>query len=72
MNIEKLKRVLVSTATGQQIPITQLADIRMALGSRHDSERERSFIGFNVYVDMADATSEAYVADAKKDRSQGT
>ena len=40
-NVEALERVLVSTPSGAQIPMAQLADIRMVEGPWNDSRRKR-------------------------------
>ncbi|MFA7255700.1 MAG: efflux RND transporter permease subunit [Candidatus Omnitrophota bacterium] len=64
-DIEKLKRVLVATASGQQIPIVQLADIRIVSGPAMIRNENGLLAGY-VYVDMAGRDIGSYVDDAKK------
>ena len=64
-DIEKLKRVLVSTAAGQQIPIIELADIKKVSGPAMIRNENGLLAGY-VYVDMAGRDIESYVDEAKK------
>ena len=64
-DIEKLKRVLVPTMSGQQIPITQLADIRMVNGPAMIRNENGLLAGY-VYVDMAGRDIGTYVNEAKQ------
>ncbi|HLD56116.1 MAG TPA: efflux RND transporter permease subunit, partial [Candidatus Omnitrophota bacterium] len=64
-DIEKLKRVLVPTMSGQQIPITQLADIRLVSGPAMIRNENGLLAGY-VYVDMAGRDIGTYVEEAKK------
>ncbi|MFA7000718.1 MAG: efflux RND transporter permease subunit [Candidatus Omnitrophota bacterium] len=64
-DIEKLRRVLVPTSSGQQIPITQLADIRLASGPSMIRDENGMVAGY-VYVDMAGRDIGSYVQEAKK------
>ncbi|MBI4372384.1 MAG: efflux RND transporter permease subunit, partial [Candidatus Omnitrophica bacterium] len=64
-DIEKLKRVLVPTMMGQQIPITQLADIRLVSGPAMIRNENGLLAGY-VYVDMAGRDIGTYVAEAKR------
>ncbi len=64
-DIEKLKRVLVPTATGQQIPIAQLADIKKVSGPAMIRNENGLLAGY-VYVDMTGRDIGSYVDDAKK------
>lgn len=64
-DIEKLKRVLVTTMDGKHIPLAQLADIRFRLGPSMIRDENGLLSGY-VYVDMAGRDVGSYVADAKK------
>ncbi len=64
-DIEKLKRVLVPTMSGMQIPLAQLADIKMGLGPAMIRNENGMLSGY-VYVDVADRDIGSYVRDAKK------
>ncbi len=64
-DIEKLKRVLVSTMGGQQIPLVQLADIRLVSGPSMIRNENGLLAGY-VYVDMAGRDIGGYVAEAKR------
>ncbi len=64
-DVEKLKRVMVATATGQQIPIAELADIRKVSGPAMIRNENGLLAGY-VYVDMAGRDIGSYVAEAKK------
>jgi len=64
-DIEKLKRILIATPGGQQIPITQVADIRLSVGPpeiKSENARPNAW----VYVDIADVDVGTYVANAQK------
>ncbi|MDX1411047.1 MAG: efflux RND transporter permease subunit, partial [Nitrospirales bacterium] len=60
-----LKRVLVSTPEGQQIPITQLADIRLITGPTVVKSEGSMLVGY-VYVDVAGRDLGGYVEEAKR------
>jgi Cu(I)/Ag(I) efflux system membrane protein CusA/SilA len=64
-DIEKLKRVLVPTASGQHIPLVQLADIRLVSGPAMVRNENGLLAGY-VYVDMAGRDIGGYVEEAKK------
>jgi len=64
-DIEKLKRVLVPTESGQHIPLVQLADIRLASGPSMVRNENGMLAGY-VYVDMAGRDIGGYVEEAKK------
>ncbi len=64
-DIEKLKRVLVPTMSGIQIPLAQIADIRLALGPAM-IRNENGLLSGYVYVDMSGRDIGGYVRDAKK------
>ncbi|MBF0290845.1 MAG: efflux RND transporter permease subunit [Nitrospinae bacterium] len=64
-DIEKLKRILIATPGGQQIPITQVADIRLSVGPpeiRSENARPNAW----VFVDIEGVDVGTYVANAKK------
>ena len=63
--LEDLKRVLVSTPTGQQIPITQLAEIRLMTGPTVVKSEGSMLVGY-VYVDVAGRDLGSYVEEAQK------
>lgn len=64
-DLEKLRRVLVSTPTGAQIPITQVADIRVTTGPPVVKDEDGQLTGW-VYVDVTGRDIGGYVAEAKK------
>jgi len=64
-NPEALNRVLISTPTGQQVPITQLATLKLRNGPmvvRSEDTRPNAW----VYVDIQDIDIGTYVSMAKK------
>ncbi|MFQ5675760.1 MAG: efflux RND transporter permease subunit [bacterium] len=64
-NIESLRRVLISTPTGAQIPISQVADIQIKKGPpviKSENARRSAWI----YVDLRGVDVGTYVAAAKK------
>ncbi len=63
-DIEKLKRVLVPTPAGQNIPLVQLADIRLVSGPSM-LRNENGLLAGYVYVDMAGRDIGSYVTEAK-------
>lgn len=64
-DIEKLKRVLVPTMSGIQVPLAQIADIKLVLGPAM-IRNENGLLSGYVYVDMAGRDIGGYVRDAKK------
>jgi Cu(I)/Ag(I) efflux system membrane protein CusA/SilA len=64
-SLEDLKRVLVSTPDGQQIPITQLADISLITGPTVVKSEGSMLVGY-VYVDVAGRDLGGYVEEAKR------
>ncbi len=65
-NLEALQRVLVTSVTGAQIPITQVADIRFRTGPPMLRNEDGQLVGF-VFVDVDQATGIAdYVEMAKQ------
>jgi Cu(I)/Ag(I) efflux system membrane protein CusA/SilA len=61
----KLERVLVPTPSGAQIPIDQLADIRIVMGPPEIKTEEATKVGY-VYVDVTGRDIGGYVKEAKK------
>ncbi len=64
-DLNSLKRVLVPTPSGAQIPIAQLADIRMVEGPAMIRDENGLLAGY-VYVDMTGRDIGGYVEEAKK------
>lgn len=65
-NLEALKRVFVTTATGAQIPITQVADIRFRTGPPALRNEDGQLVSF-VFADVSDEIGIAdYVQLAKQ------
>ena len=64
-NLSSLKRVLVPTAAGAQVPISQLASIRLRTGPPMIKNEEGFMAGF-VYVDVAGRDMGRYVEEAKR------
>jgi copper/silver efflux system protein len=64
-DMEKLKRVLIPTASGAQIPLEQLADISVSLGPSMIRNENGMLAGY-VYVDLAEEDIGSYVTQAKK------
>lgn len=63
--VERLQRTLVTNAEGQQIPMAQIADIRLLSGPGMIRDENGRLSGY-VYVDVAGRDLGGYVADAKK------
>ncbi len=64
-DIDKLKRVLVPTPVGAQVPLGQLADIKKIMGPPSIKDENGSLVGY-VYVDVVDRDIGSYVDEAKK------
>jgi Cu(I)/Ag(I) efflux system membrane protein CusA/SilA len=64
-DLPSLRRVLVPTASGAQIPLAQLADIRMVEGPAMIRNESGQLAGY-VYVDMSGRDIGSYVDDAKQ------
>ena len=64
-DLPKLRRVLVPTMSGAQIPLEQLADIKLVLGPAMIRDENGMLAGY-VYVDIAGRDVGRYVSDAKK------
>jgi Cu(I)/Ag(I) efflux system membrane protein CusA/SilA len=61
---EKLRRVLVPTASGAHVPLAELADIRLASGPGMIRDENGLLSGY-VYVDIAGRDVGGYVEEAK-------
>ena len=64
-SLGRLKRVLVPTPSGAQIPLAQIADIRRLEGPAMIRNENGQLAGY-VYVDMAGRDIGGYVAEAKQ------
>jgi copper/silver efflux system protein len=64
-DLPRLRRVLVPTASGAQIPLAQLADIRMVEGPAMIRNESGQLAGY-VYVDLGGRDIGSYVEDAKQ------
>jgi len=63
-NLQQLQRVLVPTMSGAQIPLAELADIRMTTGPAMIRDENGMLAGY-VYVDIAGSDIGGYVERAK-------
>jgi Cu(I)/Ag(I) efflux system membrane protein CusA/SilA len=63
-DIDSLQRVLVATPSGAQIPLAQIADIRMRTGPGMIRDENGRLSGY-VYVDVSGRDIGSYVHDAK-------
>jgi Cu(I)/Ag(I) efflux system membrane protein CusA/SilA len=64
-DIDSLRRVLVATPNGAQIPLSQLADIDFAMGPPFVRSESGKLVGF-VFVDVGERPIVDYVRDAQK------
>jgi len=64
-DIDSLQRVLVATPSGAQIPLAQIADIRMKTGPGMIRDENGRLSGY-VYVDVSGRDIGGYVRDAKR------
>ena len=64
-SLPKLRRVLVPTMSGAQIPLEQLADIKLLTGPAMIRDENGMLAGY-VYVDLAGRDIGGYVEEAKK------
>jgi len=64
-DLDKLKRVLVPTGLGAQIPLEQLADIHLSLGPAMIRDENGMLAGY-VYVDIAGRDVGSYIRQARK------
>ncbi len=68
-NIEGLRRVLIATPSGLQVPLEQVARISLSTGPTVIRTEQAQLLGY-VYVDVADRDIGSYVADAKQQVAQ--
>ena len=64
-NIEQLKRVLISTPTGAQVPLAQMADVSIHKGPaviKSENSRKTAW----VFIDLQDVDVGTYVKNAKE------
>jgi Cu(I)/Ag(I) efflux system membrane protein CusA/SilA len=64
-NLDDLKRVLVPAPSGAQIPLAQLADIRLVQGPAMIRDENGRLSGY-VYIDVAGRDIGSFVEEAKK------
>ncbi|MGH9804905.1 MAG: efflux RND transporter permease subunit, partial [Candidatus Acidiferrales bacterium] len=64
-DFSKLERVLVSTPTGAQVPITQLASLRLTSGPPVVKSEDALLVGY-VFIDMEGRDLGGYVEEAKR------
>ncbi len=64
-NVQELRRVLVPTPSGTQVPMAQLADIRLLEGPSMIRDENGQLAGY-VYVDMTGRDIGGYVEEAKR------
>ena len=64
-DLEALKRVLVSTPSGAQVPMGQIADISVKTGPGMIRDEDGRLSGY-VYVDVSGRDIGSYVTDAKR------
>jgi len=64
-DFQKLERVLVATPAGAQVPITQLATLRVSTGPPVIKSEDAEPVGY-VFVDVADRDLGGYVEEAKR------
>jgi Cu(I)/Ag(I) efflux system membrane protein CusA/SilA len=62
---EKLKRVLIPTMNGAQVPLGQLAELRLTSGPAMIRNEDAQLAGY-VFVDMAGRDIGSYVEEAKR------
>ena len=62
---ERLKRVLIPTMNGAQVPLGQLAELRLTPGPAMIRDEDAQLAGY-VYVDMAGRDIGSYVEEAKR------
>ena len=64
-DVDELRRVLVATPTGAQVPLAQVADIQLLQGAAMIRD-ENGFLAGYVYVDIAGRDIGGYVEEAKQ------
>ena len=64
-DVDRLKRVLIPTMNGAQVPLGQLAEVRLTSGPAMIRDEDAQLSGY-VYVDMVGRDIGGYVEEAKK------
>jgi Cu(I)/Ag(I) efflux system membrane protein CusA/SilA len=64
-DVRTLRRTLIATPAGAQIPLEQIADISLTTGPTVVRTEQGQLLGY-VYVDVADRDLGGYVADAQR------
>jgi Cu(I)/Ag(I) efflux system membrane protein CusA/SilA len=64
-DVDRLKRVLIPTMNGAQVPLGQLAEVRLTSGPAMIRDEDAQLSGY-VYVDMVGRDIGSYVEEAKK------
>jgi copper/silver efflux system protein len=62
---EKMKRILIPTISGAQVPLAQLAELRLTSGPAMIRDEDAQLAGY-VFVDMAGRDIGGYVDEAKR------
>ncbi len=62
---ERLKRILIPTMNGAQVPLGQLVDLKLTTGPAMIRDEDAQLSGY-VYIDMAGRDIGSYVAEAKQ------
>ncbi len=69
-SLDLLRRVLVPTSSGAQVPLAQIADIRMTTGPAMIRDENGMLAGY-VYVDISGSDVGGYVEEAKRAVAKG-
>jgi Cu(I)/Ag(I) efflux system membrane protein CusA/SilA len=64
-DLDRLGRVLVETPLGAQVPLNQLAELKITAGPTQIRSEAARLVGY-VYIDMTGRDLGSYVSDAKK------
>jgi Cu(I)/Ag(I) efflux system membrane protein CusA/SilA len=64
-SLDKLKRVLIATPAGAQVPLGELAELRFVDGPTMIKSEAAQLVGY-VYVDVAGRDTGSYMDDARK------
>jgi Cu(I)/Ag(I) efflux system membrane protein CusA/SilA len=64
-DVQKLRRILIPTQSGAQIPLGQVADLKLASGPAMIRDEDAQLAGY-VFVDMAGRDIGGYVEEAKR------
>ena len=69
-DVDRLKRVLIPAMNGAQVPLGQLADVKLISGPAMIRDEDAQLSGY-VYVDMTGRDIGGYVEEAKKKVAEG-